>query len=154
MKHTIYFSDTREDTKNCLYPHAADLLDSEQLHTALQYDHVLAEYKNGYRTRENFIRATVIGIDIDNDHSDNEDHWISSDDLRAMLPTVSYVLVYSRHHLQEKGSGSRRKDPEAGGYPPDLLSAAASAGYRLHFQCRSYIRAASSSFLFHNRSAG
>lgn len=111
MKHTIFFSDTRGDTKNCLYLHAADLLDSEQLHTALQYDHVLAEYRNGYRTRENFIRATVIGIDIDNDHSDEEEHWVSSDDLRAMLPTVSFVLVYSRHHLLEKGTGSRCKSP-------------------------------------------
>ena len=105
----IYYSDGCGDAKNCYYPHVADMMNETELKTALAHDHVLAEYRHGRRSIENFISSNAVGLDVDNEHTDEAKNWITAADIEDMFYNVDYVLVYSRHHMKEKGSGEKRK---------------------------------------------
>ena len=107
----IYYADIRGDAKSCRYPHCADLLDREQLREALQYDYTPVKFQQNYRHSANFIHATAVGFDIDNDGSDNEEEWVTPEDLLAMMPDVSCVVIFSRHHMLPKMHNSEMKSP-------------------------------------------
>ena len=105
---TIYAAKVRENKANCRYPTRIDLVDEEAAIKAFSYDTVFAEYRNNYRSKDNFVRSNVIPFDCDNDHSDAPGEWIAEDDIAAFFSEVSYVIHYSRHHMKQKGKRSAR----------------------------------------------
>jgi P4 family phage/plasmid primase-like protien len=74
----------------------------------MRFDHVCAEYKDGYRSVGNFLSSTVVVMDCDNDHSDNPDDWISPEKLTEELSEVSFAITPSRNHnLPKEGKSAR-----------------------------------------------
>ena len=105
---TIYYADCLGRENNCIYPHKADVTDAESLKRAVARDYVCAEYKNSYRSNENFIRSNCLAVEFDNDHSENPEDWITPEDLRAVFPDVTIGIHYSRHHMKEKNGKPAR----------------------------------------------
>lgn len=108
MKFTIYRADCCENAANCVYPVKAEVSDAETLRSVTAYDHVCCEYKNNYRSNDNFSESDTVVMDLDNDHSDAPADWVSAKDLVAMLPDVSYALVPSRHNMVSKNGKTPR----------------------------------------------
>ena len=110
MHMKIYHADCTGVQGNCLYPHEAELTDEEALRRALCYDYVCVEYKDGYRSGANFVRSNCLGMDVDNDHSDNPDEWITPDHIAEAFPGVTFAVHYSRSHMKAKrGKAARPK---------------------------------------------
>ncbi|MBR1635680.1 MAG: primase C-terminal domain-containing protein [Lachnospiraceae bacterium] len=108
MQITMFTANCVGQAGNCSYPNRASVSTAEQLQSAARSDHVCAEYKGNYRSIGNFIRSDVIVMDIDNDHSENPDDWITPEKLDEMFPDFSYALVPSRNHMKEKDGKTAR----------------------------------------------
>lgn len=108
MQITMFTANCVGQAGNCSYPNRAPVSTAEQLQSAARSDHVCAEYKGNYRSIGNFIRSDVIVMDIDNDHSENPDDWITPEKLDEMFPDFSYALVPSRNHMKEKDGKTAR----------------------------------------------
>ena len=78
----IYRSDFINNPGNCVYPHEIEIVDEESLKLALSNDYVCAKYKNNYRTAGNFISASIVPVDCDNDHSENPSDWVTPEDVK------------------------------------------------------------------------
>ena len=102
MKFHIYHADIMGDPSNCLYPHADEVTDTASLGSAVRHDYVCAEYKNHYRSNENFIGSDCLPVDCDNDHTENPEDWIYPSDVAQAFPNVAFAVHYSRHHLKPK----------------------------------------------------
>lgn len=102
MKFTLYAAKCTGNAQNCLYPTRMEITNAEQLKTAVRFDHVMAEYQNNYRSKENYIWSNCLGMDCDNDHSDNGSDWISPQDIRTAFPDVAFAVAYSRNHNAPK----------------------------------------------------
>ena len=105
---TIYAAKVRGNEANCRYPTRIDLVDEEAAIKAFSYDTVFAEYRNNYRSKDNFIRSNTIPFDCDNDNSDTPCEWITEDDIAAFFSEVTYIIHYSRNHMKQKGERSAR----------------------------------------------
>lgn len=103
MNFVIYTANCTGNAANCDYPNKV-IVDNEQtLKEAVKKDHVCATYKDNYRSNDNFISSDVIVMDVDNDHTDNPDEFITVEKMDEMFPDISYCLVPSRHHMLPKG---------------------------------------------------
>lgn len=98
----LYTSNTQGVESNCIYINEIDAVDLISLKKATSFDHVMAKYKNSYRSNDNFIESECVPMDIDNDHSENPDDWISTNDLKRIFDGVKFAVVYSRNHKKEK----------------------------------------------------
>ena len=67
----LYFADCAGAPSNCSYPHEATITDAIILRQVVSRDYVCVAYKKGYRANSNFLTTTCLGMDCDNDHSDN-----------------------------------------------------------------------------------
>ena len=75
----LYYADCAGVPGNCSYPHEAVIEDAASLRRAVSRDYVCVAYKNSYRANANFRTTNCLGMDCDNDHSDNpEDCSISA----------------------------------------------------------------------------
>ena len=99
---TIFYSDTRNDPKNCKYPNRLPDLSDEALKEAFSHDYVCAEYRGNYRSADNFIRSTCLAFDVDNDFSDDPAEWLTPDDVRDAFPGVEIIVHFSRSHMKAK----------------------------------------------------
>ena len=93
---------------NCVYPSKRVITDESSLANAVKFDHVMAEYKDNYRSNRNFLTADNIPMDCDNDHSDNEKDWVTPLEVALAFPDVAFAVVYSRSHMKQKGNKSPR----------------------------------------------
>ena len=100
---TIHYADCCGNAKNCIYPHTATATTEEEIRKIVAHDHVLAEFKDVYRSKDNFVRALVASMDCDNDHSENPNEWIAPKDIPHMFPNIPCVIVTSRNHMKPKG---------------------------------------------------
>ena len=105
---TVYTANCRGNPTNCLYPHRIEITDAASAAKAFSRDIVCAEYRNNYRSVENFLIANALPMDCDNDHSNDPTLWITAADIEAFFPDVTYFIHYSRHHMKPKGSLSSR----------------------------------------------
>ena len=105
---TIHYADCCGNAKNCTYPHTATASTEDDIRKLVAHDHVLAEFKDAYRSKDNFVRAVVASMDCDNDHSENPNEWIAPKDIPNMFPNIPCVIVTSRNHMKPKGSKSAR----------------------------------------------
>lgn len=110
MQITMFTANCVGQAGNCSYSNRAPVSTAEQLQSAARSDHVCAEYKGNYRSIGNFIRSDVIVMDIDNDHTEEPDDWITPEKMDEEFSDFSYALVPSRNHMKEKdGKAARPK---------------------------------------------
>lgn len=110
MQLTICTANCVGNQKNCLYPNKRVVTSEDELKEAVKLDHVCAEYKNNYRSADNFIKSDVIVMDCDNDHTENPDEWITPEALDEILTDISYAIAPSRHNMLSKdGKAARPK---------------------------------------------
>lgn len=105
---TVYAANCRGNPTNCLYPHRIEITDEASAAKAFSRDIVCAEYRNNYRSVENFLIANALPMDCDNDHSNDSVLWITAEDIENFFPDVAYLIHYSRHHMKPKGDLSSR----------------------------------------------
>ena len=105
---TVYAANCRGNPTNCLYPHRIQITDEASAAKAFSRDIVCAEYRNNYRSVENFLSSNALPMDCDNDHSNDPSLWITAEDIEAFFPDVTYLIHYSRHHMKPKADLSSR----------------------------------------------
>jgi len=105
---TIHYADCCGNAKNCTYPHTATASTEDTIRKIVAHDHVLAEFKDAYRSKDNFVRAVVASMDCDNDHSENPNEWVAPKDIPHMFPNIPCVIVTSRNHMKPKGGKTPR----------------------------------------------
>lgn len=105
---TLYSSDVTGDRTNCLYKHRHKVYAAADLASAVSHDYVCAEYKDGYRSGDNFIAADCLPVDCDNDHSEDPSEWVTPDDVAKAFPGVVFAVHYSRNHMKEKNGRAAR----------------------------------------------
>lgn len=108
MKFRIYTSNFKGNAKNCYYPNCLEIDNMNDMKEAVAYDHVCATFKGNKRSIEHFVSSNVIVMDCDNDHSDNENMWITTAMVDNYFPDVNYVVVPSRNNNKSKGNVSAR----------------------------------------------
>lgn len=108
MEVIVFHSGNCGNAKNCLYPHSGTGSTPDELKKLFCYDHTFIRFKNNYRSKENFLEATVATLDNDNDHSDNPTEWIPIETIPGLFPGVPCVISTSRHHMKQKGNRSPR----------------------------------------------
>ncbi|MGT2866314.1 phage/plasmid primase, P4 family [Streptococcus fryi] len=91
-----------------VYPNQVVISDKETLQSVAQFDHVPGLFTNNTRSNANFIESDVLVMDIDNDHSDNSDEWMTEEKLCDVFADYTFALVTSRSHLQAKGGKAPR----------------------------------------------
>lgn len=102
MHFTIFTANCAGVEANCRYSEQRDIGSADDLKAAAAFDHVCADFKNHYRTRENFLSSDVLVMDCDNTHSENPADWMTMEKLLAMLPKVAVAIVPSRNHMKPK----------------------------------------------------
>lgn len=105
---TVHHSNQCGNAKNCLYLYSGTSSDPEELKVLFSRDHTFIDFKDNYRSKENFLKATVATLDNDNDHSDDPAEWIPIDDIPGLFPGIPCVVSTSRHHMKQKGDRSPR----------------------------------------------
>jgi len=96
----ISYSQRREQANRTDFDGVIDINSFEGLKEVTKFDHVLAELgewtdeKTGrkeshHRADKCFICTDVIGMDIDNSHSDNPADWFTPENLSQKLPGVA-----------------------------------------------------------------
>lgn len=100
MPFTLYCAARRGDTRNTLYPRRRVITSFSDLQTAARFDHVAAEFDGSRRSLDGFRLADCIVLDVDNDHG----QIVQPEQIAEDFPGVAHMIVYSRHHMQPKGS--------------------------------------------------
>lgn len=108
MQLILQTANVTADAKNCSYPNKITVTNASELQEAVKMDHVCAEYKNNYRSIDNFIKSNVVVMDLDNDHTDDPDEWITAEKLEELLPDISYAVAPSRNHMVAKNGKAAR----------------------------------------------
>lgn len=108
MQMTLCYATCVGNAANCLYPNKVVVADAASMESVIEQDHVCAVYKGNRRSNDNFIESDVIPMDIDNDHSDNPDDWITEEKMEELFGSIDYVLAPSRHHMLPKDGKSER----------------------------------------------
>ena len=65
MNFVIYTADCTGNKANCDYPHRVEVDSPDVLQKAVKKDHVCAEYKGNYRSKDNFVTSNAIVMDVD-----------------------------------------------------------------------------------------
>lgn len=108
MKFTLYHSDSREMPGNCTYAHRVEVTGKGALVQAASHDYVCAEYRDGYRSNDNFLGSDCLPVDCDNDHSDDPESWVYPSDVANAFPGVAFAVHYSRNHMKVKAGKAAR----------------------------------------------
>ena len=101
---TLYRASCRGNVSNNNYPIVTTPTDASSLKSELSYDHTFIQFKGNHRSLDNFESITVITVDCDNDHSENEDDWYTVDDIHAKYSDVKHIIATSRNHMKQKGN--------------------------------------------------
>lgn len=107
MELTLFISKVTGDEKNCSYPYKVVVNNPDELKDAVRFDHVCAEYRNGYRRNSNFVVSDCAVMDCDNDASDDPEDWITPEALIEELDDVPFAVTFSRHHMKSKNGKKR-----------------------------------------------
>lgn len=133
---TLYTATVTGQQTNTRYPHQRTVTAADELTTAATFDHVAAEYQGNMRSATGFITSNCLVMDIDNDHTDNPDEWVTPATLESLLPAIEFYTATSRNHLTPKGVLSAR--PRFHVYLPikPVTEAAAYAGMKKNLAAR------------------
>ena len=100
MSFTLYCATQRGDKRNTLYPRRRVITGFSDLQTAARFDHVAAEFEGSRRSLDGFKLADCIVLDVDNDHG----QIVQPEQIAKDFPGVAHMVIFSRHHMQPKGS--------------------------------------------------
>ena len=99
---TVYSAAVTGVPGNCIYPTTHKITDEADLKAAVSQDYVCAEYKNYYRSGENFIRSDCLCLDVDNNQADDLSGSITPEDVRNAFPGAEVAFHFSRNHMKAK----------------------------------------------------
>lgn len=102
MKLTLFTAKCIGNRANCSYPNKVKISTPEELQRAVRTDHVCAAYKDNYRSIDNFLSSDCLVMDIDNDHSERPENWLTAEMIADIFEDVDFVLATSRHHMISK----------------------------------------------------
>lgn len=108
MQFTLSHSGQTGVQTTTVYPNQVTVTDEISLQTVAQFDHVAGLFLNNTRSNTNFIQSDVLVMDIDNDHSENSDEWITVERLKEIFADYNFALVTSRSHMQTKAGKAPR----------------------------------------------
>ena len=108
MQFTLSHSGQTGLQTTTVYPNQVVISDEATLLAVSQFDHVAGLFTNNTRSNANFTKSDVLVMDIDNDHTENSDEWVTEEQLKDIFADYSFALVTSRSHMQEKGGKSSR----------------------------------------------
>ena len=108
MQITVHYARCCGDPKNTLYPYSRNASTEEEFAALVAQDHMFSAMRGGCRSNANFTGASAIPVDIDNDHTEDPDGWLSPEDLAGSFPDVACVTYTSRHHMKPKGGKAAR----------------------------------------------
>ena len=94
--------------KNTLYPKQVKVKTVDDFVEAIKFDHLCGKFKDGKRGKEFFLSSDVLCLDVDNDHSDDKEDWITPETVAEGFPNVSMIIVPSIHNNKEKKGKSSR----------------------------------------------
>lgn len=104
----VFHSGYCGNAQNCKYPYSGIGSTLEELKKLFCYDHTFIRFRDNYRSKENFLEATVATLDNDNDHSDDPRDWVPIDAIPKLFSGISCVISTSRHHMKQKSDRSPR----------------------------------------------
>ena len=105
---TVYTANVSGQASNVHYPNMHTVTTAAELEAVARFDHVVAEYAGGKRSNAGFISSNCLVMDVDNDHTDTPEEWITPEKLAQMLPGVGFMTATSRNHMRLKGVQSAR----------------------------------------------
>lgn len=105
---TLYATDMAGKQTNSHYPNRHEITSRPDLEMTVCFDHVAATYKNSHRSSANFLVSDCVVMDIDNDHSENPDEWVTPESLGEVMAGVEFMAATSRNHMRIKGGESAR----------------------------------------------
>lgn len=108
MQFTLSHSGQTGVQTTTVYPHQVTITDKTTLQAIAQYDHVAGLFTNNTRSNANFIKSDVLIMDIDNDHTDNPNEWVTEELLKDIFADYNFTLVTSRNHKVQKGDKAAR----------------------------------------------
>ncbi|HFI0723934.1 TPA: phage/plasmid primase, P4 family [Streptococcus suis] len=108
MKFTLSHSGQTGIQTTTVYPNMVTITDKAILQNVAQFDHVAGLFVQNTRSNANFIKSDVLVMDIDNDHTENPDEWITVERLKEIFADYNFALVTSRSHLKAKGGKAPR----------------------------------------------
>lgn len=108
MQFTLAHSGQTGVQTTTVYPNQVTITDEISLQTVAQFDHVAGLFLNNTRSNTNFIQSDVLVMDIDNDHTENPDEWITVESLKEIFADYNFALVTSRSHMQAKSGKAPR----------------------------------------------
>jgi hypothetical protein len=75
-----------------------------------QYDHTHILFKNGYASKQNFVRCDALVIDVDNKGIDDPAQWTTEVEVSEYLLNqgITHTIASSRNHLKQKGNESSK----------------------------------------------
>ena len=105
---TLWTADCSGNKFNCEYPHKHTVTDIESLKKLIVKDHVFICFKNSYRSNKHFEYTDALVVECDNEHTENEQEWITPEMVEMFMPGVTYITYTSRHNMKQKGKYSAR----------------------------------------------
>lgn len=108
MQLTLFTSGQAGNQTTTAYPNQVIVTDKQTLIQAVQFDHVAASYQNNTRSTTNFLQSDVVVMDIDNDHTENPDEWVTAEMLEKLFDDYQFALATSRNHMLIKGTKAPR----------------------------------------------
>lgn len=108
FKITLTPSNYYQDAKKSKYLNPVVVESLEDFKKVILKDYACAVYKDNHRSIDNFLYADAIVFDIDNDHSENPDDWITPDKVSSFFDDVPIYIQYSRNHMKIKNGKPAR----------------------------------------------
>lgn len=104
----LSYSNTTGDATNNWYGNSLEIHDVSDLACVCGNDYTAVKFKDGFRSNKNFIRADVVILDIDNNHSDDPEQWVMPKMILEAFPNVRLGIHFSRNHMKEKDGKAAR----------------------------------------------
>ena len=108
FKITLTPSNYYQDAKKSKYLNPVVVESLEDFKKVILKDYACAVYKDNHRSIDDFLYADAIVFDIDNDHSENPDDWITPDKVSSFFDDVPIYIQYSRNHMKIKNGKPAR----------------------------------------------
>ena len=108
FKITLTPSNYYQDAKKSKYLNPVIIESLEDFKKVIVKDYACAVYKNNHRSIDDFLYADAIVFDIDNDHSENPDNWMTPDKVSCFFSDVPIYIQYSRNHMKIKNGKPAR----------------------------------------------
>ncbi len=108
MNFTIYAADTVGDKTNCIYRNRKEITSAADLADAVKKDYTCGQFKNNYRSIDNFEGSDCVVMDFDNDHTENPEEWLTFEKVAELEPDVAMAITPSRHHMISKDGKTPR----------------------------------------------